>query len=476
MRSASSSRLAPRRAALPLLAAACLSLAGRAAAQEAQKPAASDAPSAAPPPERDSGPSIEIAPEHQDGEGQKDKKGAKDGKSVAPFIGLGSGEAADHELVRGLIAQRFRAASESTASTAIGGYGEIHVRGTTQGKSGERAWIADIPRLVIFVAHEYSPSFRSYIELEMEHSLSCATCPGAVELEQAYIDWKIGGDYIGLRAGLVLVPMGVINQWHEPPVFHGVTRPRVETVVIPSTWREIGAGFFGQPHEILRYELYAMTGLDPAGFSANGIGGGRQNGGFAAAKGWAVTGRVEVEPMLGLVIGASGYVSDAGPNGALFDRSGAPVDLSLPVIGWSADARLRHAGIEWKVLFAEWHMPESKALMLSYSESGALRFPDATYPVPTTIRGAYVEGAYDVLRPFDVNHQLLPFARIEHYTTQADVPEGYAPSPIFSVREYTFGASYRPIQQIVLKADYQLRNRKLGYDETQINFGAGFMY
>jgi hypothetical protein len=176
------------------------------------------------------------------------------------------------------------------------------------------------------------------------------------------------------------------------------------------------------------------------------------------------------------VIGASGYASDAGPNADLFDRGGDEVDLSLPVIGWTADARFRRAGIEWRFLFTEWYMPESKALMLAHNAAGALAFADARYPVPTKTRGVYFEAAYDVLHPFGLSQQLLPFARIEHYDTQAGVPDGYAPSPIWSAREYTFGASFRPIQQIVLKADYQLRNRKLGFDETQVNVGAGFMY
>lgn len=414
------------------------------------------------------GPSIEIAPEHD--------TGSTTPPSTTPPMSLGAGQTADHELVRGLTEQRFRSATESSMSTAIGGYGEIHVRGTTRGREGEREWVADIPRLVIFVAHEFNEAFRAYIELEVEHSLSCSTCPGAVELEQAYVDWKLLGDTLGLRAGLALVPMGIINQWHEPPVFHGVVRPRVETTVIPSTWREIGLGLVGQPFEALRYEVYAMTGLDPTGFGPGGIAGGRQNGGFAAANAWAVTGRVEVEPLLGVVIGASGYASDAGPNAALFNKAGDPVDLSLPVIGYSLDARWRRSGLEWKVLYTEWHLPESKALMLAYSTTGARAFTDPSRPVPTRMRGAYIEGAYDVLHPLGLSQQLLPFARIEHYNTQSAVPDTFTQNPTFSARDFTFGLSYRPIQQVVFKMDYQLRNKKLGYDETQINFGAGFMY
>jgi len=409
------------------------------------------------------GPTIDLAPEHKD-------PGAR------PALSIGAGTTADPELVRGMTDQRFKSAEASASNTSIGGYGEVLVEGTAVGRDGEREWVADVARLVLFVAHSFNDRFRVYTELEVEHALSCASCPGGAELEQGYVDWRLLRDTLGLRAGLILVPIGIINQWHEPPVFHGVVRPRVDTVIIPSTWREIGIGVFGKPVEGLRYEAYAMTGLDPNGFSADGIRGGRQGGAFARANAWAGVGRIEVEPLLGFVIGASVYASDLGENGEFYTKSGERVDLSLPLIGWAADARWRRAGFEWRMLFAEWHLPESEAQMATYDASGNPLYPDARSPVPTLARGAYVEAAYDVLHPFGVSHQLLPFARLEHYNTQAAVPDGFAPNPTFSIRELTVGATYRPIQQIVVKADYQLRNRKLGYDETQLNFGVGFMY
>jgi hypothetical protein len=415
----------------------------------------------------DSGPQIDLAPEHETKPPPPTHK---------PVIGLGSGTATDTELVRGMTEQRFRSALSSSASTSIGGYGEAQVRGTTKGRAGEREWVADIPRLVLFVAHAFNEKFRVYTEFEVEHSLSCASCSGSAEVEQAYVDWKVAGDWLGLRAGLVLVPMGIINQWHEPPVFHGVVRPKVDTEIIPSTWRELGAGFFGNPIEPLRYELYVMSGLDPLALRATGLAAARQGASFAHANSWAVTGRVEVEPLLGFVIGASGYASDAGRNADVFDAKGNKLEAKIPILGWSADARWRKNGFEWRVVYAEFRMPESGELMRTFDANGSPLF-DVREPVPTTIRGGYVEAAYDVLRPFSfTSHQLLPFARLEAYSTQAGVPDGYSADPRLSVREYTFGASYRPIQQIVFKADYQLRNRLLGYDETQLNFGLGFMY
>ncbi len=128
------------------------------------------------------------------------------------------------------------------------------------------------------------------------------------------------------------------------------------------------------------------------------------------------------------------------------------------------------------MLYVEWHLPDAGALMHTWDDAGHMLFPDAGSPVPTLMRGAYVEGGYDVLRFFGVSHQLVPFARVELYDTQAGVPAGFVANPTYSVREYTFGASYRPIRQVVVKADYQLLNRREGKDATQINAGIGFMY
>lgn len=453
----------------PAAATASPAAAPPAPAAPSTPPAAPTPPS--PPPAANpapAGPKIDLAPEHDPG---KDKAPAP----KQPAIAIGAGSAPEYELMRGLFLQRFRSAEAASTNTSIGGYGEVHLKGTKTGKEGKRQWEADVARLVLFVAHQFSENIRIYTELEVEHAIACRTCVGAFEIEQAFVDWKVLGDKMGLRGGLILVPMGVINQWHEPPIFHGVVRPRVETVVIPSTWREIGAGFFGQPTQWLRYELYAMTGLDPAGFSARGIGGSKQNGAFAKANTVAVVGRVEVEPLLGTIIGVSGYGSNAGPNGDFYAAGQKSVDLTLPVIGWSADARWRQYGLEWKLLYAEWRMPESGALMAAYDASG-VRIGDPTKPIPTVMRGGYFEVAYDVLRPFGISHQLLPFIRLEGYNTQAAVPDGYKANPTFNIRELTFGLSYRPIQQVVVKTDYQLRNKSLGLDQSQVNFGLGFMY
>lgn len=410
---------------------------------------------AQPKPAAANGPVIELAPE--------DKEPPK-----PPVIALGQGAVTDPDVLRGLRDRRYRAADESRGHTSIGGYGELMVVGLQSGQGGPRQWTGDVRRIVLFVAHSFTDSIRVYTELELEHAKEA-------EIEQAIVDWTVLDKYLGLRAGLLLMPVGLTNEVHEPPVFNGVVRPRLETVVIPSTWRELGVGFFGNPVEPLRYQVYAVTGLDPLAMDAGGLSAARGNGMQAKAKAWAAVARVEYEPVMGLVLGASGYASDAGRNGSFYLRDHTPVNVSLPIFGYTIDARFRRAGFELKSIFTEWHIPEAGTLMHTFDEAGKPLF-DAKKPVPTIMRGAYVEGGYDVLHPFRLSHQLVPFARLEAYSTQAAVPDGFTANPTYSIREYTFGASYRPIREVVVKGDYQLRNRKAGPDETQVNFGVGFMY
>jgi hypothetical protein len=417
-------------------------------------------PSGAPPA---TGPGIELAPEDR----------GPPAKSP-PIIALGTGAPPDTALVRSLAEQRFRGALESLAHTSVGGYGELMVTGLSQG-GGARDWTADARRLVIFVAHSFTKDIRVYTELELEHVTEA-------EIEQAYVDWTVAGDTLGLRAGLVLVPMGITNEVHEPPAFNGVQRPSVETVVIPTTWREIGGGFFGHPIDSLRYELYGMAGLAPQFFTAGGFGAGSDEGKalVGTAKAWAVAARVEYEPILGLVLGASGYGTDAGKNGSFYRKDGTAVTLAMPVLGYSLDARIRRSGLECKLLYTEWHMPDAGSLMYAYTDpsgtNGSLLVQNRAQPPPTVLRGGYVEAGYDVLHPAHLSHQLIPFVRVEAYDTQAAVPQGFTAAGAFDIREVTMGASYRPIREVVVKADYMLRHPRSGPDENQANFGIGFMY
>jgi hypothetical protein len=198
--------------------------------------------------------------------------------------------------------------------TTLGGYGELHFNAVNP-EGGDTTTNLDLHRVVFFFGHDFGNGLRFYSELEIEHAFVEGAEGGEVALEQAFVEWDLLGRAMTLRAGMVLVPMGLMNSAHNPPTFQGVERPNVDKLIIPSTWREGGIGLVGQPAEGLRYELYLLGGLDPSGFSGSkGIRGGRQGLSNGVADGPAVTARVGYEPILGVALGLAGYFSLAGPN------------------------------------------------------------------------------------------------------------------------------------------------------------------
>lgn len=385
-----------------------------------------------------------------------------------------STKAVDDLLLRGMQEERFHA-----ARTVIGSYGEFALEYLSVGPDTPFDGTATVRRLVLFVAHNFSDDFRGYVEAEWENAIACSTCNGSVEIEQAFVDWRVLGDDLALRAGLILVPIGIINQWHEPPVYNGVSRPRVDQLVIPSTWRELGIGVFGTFLGMGRYELYLMTPLDAVELGPAGLVNARTIGSLAPMTGFMVTGRAEVEPLLGVVLGVSLVGGDLGGGNRFFREDMTPKSLNLPILGFEADARWRRSGLEARLVGVTFLLPESGALLTARRSDGSLYFPDPSASgVPgTRIAGAYGEVAYDVLRLItETDHALLPFVRLEWYDTQSAVPDGYARDPRFGVVETTFGLTYRPIQQVVFKMDYALRDRRLGFDEKQLSFGFGYMF
>lgn len=390
-------------------------------------------------------------------------------------------DATEEELIRGLRDHRMH-----SGDTVIGGYGEFDLSFLRTGFGNPFVGSANVRRLVLFVSHNFTDKFRAYAELEWENALTCRGCVGSVEVEQAFVDWRLLDDTLGLRAGLILVPMGIINQWHEPPVFHGVHRPDVDQLIIPSTWRELGIGAFGE-HGMMRYELYAMTAFDPAQFGANGFSAARGQGAFQRANAMAVTGRFELEPWLGTVFGASIYASDAGGNLDPVNALGEPTTVHVPIFGYSLDARIRKWGFEARAIFAQFFSPEADALMRASRDADGVVVPyfqnttagpDAVSgPLASRIEGGYIEAAYNVLRFVPTTEQqLLPFLRLEYFDTQAAVPTGFSANGRLNVRILTAGVSYRPIQQVVVKSDIQLRDRQFGLDEFAINVGLGYMF
>jgi hypothetical protein len=348
-------------------------------------------------------------------------------------------------------------ASPTKPAFSLGGYGELHLSSAADGDGG-RAGEVDFHRFVLFFGHQYDENFRFYSELEMEHAYAGPGKPGAVELEQAFIEYGSQTLPFRVRAGLVLVPFGHLNTIHEPTAFHGVERPKVDNLIIPSTWREAGLGVVGTIGETAGYEAYLISGLNAAAFSAEkGLRGGRTAVAEAYAGAPAVVARLHAEPVIGLEVALSGYHGDAGANHPT-------KKLEVGVTGGAFDLRYKAHAIEARA--------EVAAFSLSGSE--ALATP-ATAAVGSLITGGYLELGVDLLELAGRSQELVPFVRYEQYDTTAEVADGLV-DPETAGTDLVFGLTWRPIPQIAFKLDHIVRTAEAGSEEQVTSAGLGYMF
>jgi hypothetical protein len=355
--------------------------------------------------------------------------------------------------------------------TTIGGYGELHLNMEKLADDSFNS-ILDFHRFVIFFAHRFNDRFQFYSEVELEHAFVAESggvaIPGSVQIEQAFLDWRLlkgSSEALYLRTGAILVPMGIINQWHEPPIFNGVERPTVDRVIIPTTWREGGIGIWGQPKDELRYEFYVMSGLDASGFSGrSGLRGGRLKITQAELNGPAFVGRLEWEPILGMVLGVSPYFGLAGPREL--------PDVNVKVGGVSGDWRILRKGFESRALIAYFHVSDTDALRAPVAVAPGETAPTST--VGSDLFGVYGELGYNVLYYVDTEMALVPFVRVDYYDTTFQESDPDFNLPAFLVP--TIGLSYRPIPQVVFKFDYQYERPSSGAIANRWNAGVGYMF
>src|SRR6476646_11718383 len=180
-----------------------------------------------------------------------------------------------------------QAGGENTSVTGpLSGYMDFHFN-----KAENSDGLLDFHRFVLLFNHSFTDRIRFVGELEVEHAfVEGLEQSGELELEQAYLDILVTRPF-NVRAGMILVPIGIINERHEPPVYQGVERPFVDTVIVPTTWFETGAGVHGEIGTGFRYRAYVMAPLNALEFSADeGVREGRQKGGEANVRRPAFTG------------------------------------------------------------------------------------------------------------------------------------------------------------------------------------------
>ncbi len=361
---------------------------------------------------------------------------------------------------------------------SIGGYGEMiyqnfSSRRQNASSSGTRNE-ADFLRAILYAGYKYNDWILFNSEIEFEHAttkVAGGASRGEVSVELAYIDFQISQP-LSARAGMLLMPVGLTNEMHEPTTFHGVKRPSVESNLIPTTWRENGAGVYGSLGPV-SYRSYVVTGLQAVsntgvtGFSSSsGLRNGRSSGAKSFAEDLASVTRVDYEPIPGTMIGGSFYVGEADQD---FTAASVPVTL------WEAHGRSTWRGAEFKALYTEVRVGNADRVNAA---QGVAAGAAGTSSIGRRMFGGYVEGAYDVLSLTSNNkgHSLSPFVRYERYDTQADTPELWGKNPANSRVEYTLGLTYKPIPQVAVKADHQWMRNQARTGVNQWNLGIGYIF
>ncbi len=273
--------------------------------------------------------------------------------------------------------------------------------------------------------------------------------------------------------------MGIVNEFHEPPTFFGVERPNLDKYIVPSTWREIGAGFTGNVKEAsLKYQLYVVNGFksyDGAGkvSGKKGMRSGRQKGAESFMTTPNLSTKVEFYGLTGLKLGASFFGGKtqsnkyAGIEKSDKEATAAADSTVLGLAMFGLDARYEIKGLKVRAQYNILNLKNTEQYNLATgSNAGSM------------MNGYYAEVAYNAFRPLGFETKLYPFIRYENYNTHAAVAAGITKDAAFNRTDITAGLSLELAKGAVLKMDYQLaKNADSNSDDKQyINLGVGVWF
>ena len=315
--------------------------------------------------------------------------------------------------------------------TQIGGYGEIHYNNKENGNTDQ----IDAHRFVMYLAHDFNDRVRFFSEIELEHSLAGDDKPGEVELEQAYVEWDYA-DHHSAKFGLFLVPVGILNETHEPETFYGVERNNVESRIIPSTWWESGVMLSGDIAPGLSYDFGAHSGLETDAFS---IRSGRQKSAEAVAEEFAYTGRLKYTGIPGLELAATvNYQED------LLQGLVAGADDASGLL-YETHAAYQAGPFGLRALYAQWDIDGDLAEAAGRDEQ----------------KGWYIEPSWRLTPKLGI------FTRFSEWDTQA------GDSADTEVEQFDVGFNYWLVENVVLKADWT--DQQNG-DGDSFNLGVGWSF
>ena len=350
------------------------------------------------------------------------------------------------------------------SATTISGYGEFNYNNY---KGDERPTQADLRRFVFGLHHRFDDRLTFHSEVEFEHAVVSKDDEGEVELEQAWLNYKFS-DAVNVKGGLFLIPLGILNETHEPPTYYGVERNEVETRIIPTTWRELGLGVHGLLGTSgLRYDVGITTGFDSGKLDdpSTGIRSAHQEGQLANAHDLSVYGALNYRRS-GLLVGAGVFTGNTGQNGATNPLLKG-VDAKLTM--WDVHAQYKVGRLELQAVYADGRLADADQLNAAILATSAEPFA-----APNRMKGAYVQAAYHLYKRDKLD--FAPFVRLERIDIrqQEDPANGLFQDPANNETITTAGFNFWVHPQVVLKADVQ----RYRTDSTKDRFdlGLGYMF
>lgn len=371
-------------------------------------------------------------------------------------------------------------AGVSKSKTVLSGYGSTFY----QRNSNEKTASLNLERAVLFVGHQFNSKITFFSELEVENAKVDGK-GGEVALEQAFVKFNLSSTKY-ITAGLFLPRIGLLNENHLPVNFNGAERPMVEQLVIPSTWRELGVGFYGRSKKLpLNYSVAIFNGLNSSTFEhGSGIRDGRFEGRNATANNLALTAALQYYHK-DFTFQISGY---AGGSNGLNKRKSDSLQLSsgifgMPVYLGEANVRWSHSGWNGKILGAYIYFPDATKINKAFANN-----------ISNSIYGAYAEIAYNLFEKNTkmANQQLNAFARFEALDLNASIPSNAIYDGTEKQQHIIIGVAYLPIPNVVIKADVRLLHTgaenpslvinpspvRLPYQQSNsfINLGIGYSF
>uniref|UniRef100_UPI004025989F hypothetical protein n=1 Tax=Segatella copri TaxID=165179 RepID=UPI004025989F len=389
---------------------------------------------------------------------------------------------------------------------SVGGYGEVAMSRNFYSDHVSRYSLADehkndpshgrfdIPHAVIYLGYDFGKGWTMGTEIEFEHGGVGMAYEkedeeggeweqevekgGEVELEQFWIQ-KSFGRWANIKAGHIVVPVGLNNAYHEPLNFFTVYRPEGENTILPSTWHQTGISFWGKTKG-WRYELQFLAGLNSDNFTNTGWinkGPGTPTEGEIATK-YGTALRIDNYCIKGLRIGLSGYYGHAIGNSYPNNKDGAESKYKGVVAIGAID--FTYNNYNWIVRGQADYGYLSDAKQLKYFTNrlnGLSPFHHSAFVSKNAF--AYgIEAGYNIFSQIEKlrqdNQKLYLFGRYEHYNPYASKTKNTS-YDYTNVQRMAVGINYYPVKQIVVKAEYSHRFLKSQYNnEPAINIGVAY--